>query len=412
MARRKIRPLGVIAFCTVLLLFQLLRKGGKEVFTFDTLPEYTDTEGYVKKPVPQGVQVSLPPPPPADWTRPGELHVVDEDHPARGNEPNVRPRPPPIQPPRQNPARPAQQRPNEGSEERTAFADSHSTDSLHDVVDHIDSDEKQPLATSPESHFTEEVHVPDQPPVSGDVHAGTRHSPRPLYTQEELGPRIENYPLSPNDIIRLPKLKPVTMPKVQARYPSESADHKRIRLQRQAAIKRAMTRSWETYSTYAMGHDEVRPVSAHHHDPFCGWGATLVDSLDTLQIMGMQTEYEEALKFVETIDFAHTTSYSIPLFETVIRYLGGLLGAFDMSNGRDTILLDKAKELGDMLMGSFDTINRMPLLRYNWRPRAARQNLQAGADACLAELGTLTMEFTRLAQLTGNHSYFDAVLPW
>jgi mannosyl-oligosaccharide alpha-1,2-mannosidase len=160
-----------------------------------------------------------------------------------------------------------------------------------------------------------------------------------------------------------------------------------------------------------MGHDEVRPVSGRYNDPFCGWGATLVDSLDTLQIMGMQAEYEAALEYIQRIDFSHTTSYSIPLFETVIRYLGGLLGAYDVSNGKDTILLDKAKDLADMLMGSFDTINRMPLLRYDWRPQSALVGKRASQDACLAEIGTLTLEFTRLAQLTGNDTYYDAVRP-
>ena len=128
--------------------------------------------------------------------------------------------------------------------------------------------------------------------------------------------------------------------------------------------------------------------------------------------MGMEDEYRDALRYVAQVDFAHTRSYNIPIFETVIRYLGGLLGAYDMSDGKDTILLEKARDLGDMLMGAFDTVNRMPLLRYDWRPQAARQNLRANADSCLAELGTLTLEFTRLAQLTGNHSYFDAVCPF
>ena len=122
-----------------------------------------------------------------------------------------------------------------------------------------------------------------------------------------------------------------------------------------------MIRSWEAYSTYAIGHDEVRPISGRYYDPFCGWGATLVDSLDTLQIMGMDAEYREALKYISEIDFAHTRSRSIPLFETVIRYLGGLIGAYDVSRGKDTILLEKAKDLADMLMGAFDTVNRMPL---------------------------------------------------
>ncbi len=36
--------------------------------------------------------------------------------------------------------------------------------------------------------------------------------------------------------------------------------------------------------------------------------------------------------------------------------------------------------------------------------------IRAGKKEVLAELGSLTLEFTRLAQITGNDSYFDAVL--
>jgi mannosyl-oligosaccharide alpha-1,2-mannosidase len=277
-----------------------------------------------------------------------------------------------------------------------------------------DQNRERPLGTVPDlgpDNHPGRIHgVLDQPPAPGDSPFGELpFIQRPTYTAEELGPRIEKYPIPPDEIIQLPKMRPLVLPKVQAQFAAESPEHARIRLQRREAIKRAMTRSWEVYSKYAMGHDEVRPISGKVHDPFCAWGATLVDSLDTLQIMGMKSEYQEALQFVKAIDFAHTRSYRIPLFETVIRYLGGLIGAYDMSNGRDTILLEKAKDLADMLMGAFDTVNRMPLLRYDWRPQAARENLRASDDATLAELGTLTLEFTRLAQLTGNHSYYDAV---
>jgi mannosyl-oligosaccharide alpha-1,2-mannosidase len=56
------------------------------------------------------------------------------------------------------------------------------------------------------------------------------------------------------------------------------------------------------------------------------------------------------------------------LFETTIRYLGGLLGAYDVSGGKYKVLLEKAEELGEVLMGAFDTPNRMPLTYYHWRP--------------------------------------------
>src|ERR1700726_1546496 len=67
MARRKIRPIGILACVAVFLLFQLLRKGGSEVFTFDSLPPYTDDGKYVKKPNPPPIPWTQPPPPPPEW---------------------------------------------------------------------------------------------------------------------------------------------------------------------------------------------------------------------------------------------------------------------------------------------------------------------------------------------------------
>ena len=392
MVRRKIRPLGVFACIVVFLLFQFLRKGGREVFTFDSLPPYTDTDDYVKKPVPQAAPWTEPPPPPPEWGNRQSGHEGNHDQKPVTQNPKVRPEtdalPSKIQP---------LSKPIGGQTE------------IKNPVIHEDKEVLvSPLPYSGHGGHLGNTHgVSDQPPIPGDLPFPGQN--RHTYTAEELAPRIEKYPIPPNEIIKLPKMKHARLPKIQAQFPAESSQHKRIRLQRKAAIKRAMIRSWETYVSYAMGHDEVRPITKRFYDPFCGWGATLVDSLDTLQIMGMDTEYKEALKYVAEIDFAHTRSHNIPLFETVIRYLGGLIGAYDTSDGKDTILLEKAKDLADMLMGAFDTVNRMPLLRYDWRPQASRQKLRASDDSCLAELGTLTLEFTRLAQLTGNHSYFDAV---
>lgn len=117
-----------------------------------------------------------------------------------------------------------------------------------------------------------------------------------------------------------------------------------------------------------MGHDEVKPLSKEFEDPFNGWGATLVDSIDTLWIMQLKDEFSEALDLIKNIDFKTSLRADIPMFETTIRYLGGLLGAYDISGHRYSVLLEKAEELAEVLIGAFDTPNRMPHLYYRWAP--------------------------------------------
>ncbi|KMP01760.1 class I alpha-mannosidase 1A [Coccidioides immitis RMSCC 2394] len=219
----------------------------------------------------------------------------------------------------------------------------------------------------------------------------------------------ENFPVVPSNIIPLPKGKPKNIPKIQFNFPEESQKAKLSREKRLSLIKASFKRSWAGYKTHAWGRDELKPVFGGGRDPFMGWGATLVDSLDTLWIMGFEKEFAEAVKAVEQIDFKTSNRKDIPLFETVIRYLGGLIGAYDICEGRYPILLDKAIELAEILMGAFDTPNRMPQTYYWWAPSYASQPHRAPTRAVLAELGSLSLEFTRLAQLTLQNKYYDAV---
>jgi mannosyl-oligosaccharide alpha-1,2-mannosidase len=135
----------------------------------------------------------------------------------------------------------------------------------------------------------------------------------------------------------------------------------------------------------------------------------LVDALDTLWIMDLKEEFAEAVEEVHKIDFTTSLRAQLPLFETTIRYLGGLLGAYDISGGKERILVDKAVELADVLLGAFDTPNRMPLLFYSWKPKWASKPHRAGTRNILSELGSLSMEFTRLAQITKEQRFYDAV---
>ncbi|TGO07508.1 hypothetical protein BTUL_0270g00080 [Botrytis tulipae] len=221
--------------------------------------------------------------------------------------------------------------------------------------------------------------------------------------------QAEHFPVPTESIINLPTGVPISIPKIQHVFNDETTDAKISREKRQNKVKEEFLRSWKGYKKFAWGHDELSPVSTKFRDPFCGWAATLVDGLDTLYIMGFHDEFEEAVNAVEKIDFTTTPRMEIPVFETTIRYLGGLLAAYDVSGGKFQVLLDKATELAEILMGAFDTPNRMPVLHYPWKPAFASQPHRASSRSNLAELGSLSMEFTRLAQLTGEQRYYDAI---
>lgn len=257
------------------------------------------------------------------------------------------------------------------------------------------------------------ANVPYRDEGVGVVRLGEQSSSAPTSTTVHWQKPSEWFPVPEESLILLPTGKPKPIPSVQFAFGKESAEAKEKRERRLAQVKAEAQRAWSGYKTYAWTHDELTPVSKMSKDPFCGWAATLVDSLDTLWIMGLKDEFDDAVEAVKKLDFT-TSPYrsDIPVFETVIRYLGGLVAAYDVTGGHDgkyPALLEKAVELAEILMSAFDTPNRMPILYYNWKPEYNRNPKRASKDVSVAELGSLSMEFTRLAQLTGKHKYYDAV---
>lgn len=55
--------------------------------------------------------------------------------------------------------------------------------------------------------------------------------------------------------------------------------------------------SWKGYRAFAWGQDELLPLS-HAANRWFGLGLTLIDSLDTLHIMGLNQELAEAREWV------------------------------------------------------------------------------------------------------------------
>ncbi|KAK7516838.1 class I alpha-mannosidase-like protein [Phyllosticta citriasiana] len=242
-------------------------------------------------------------------------------------------------------------------------------------------------------------------------------SPVPLrsYADRELqqpirwGSVTEKFPVT--SYRPLPTARPTTIPKIQYdRFADETPEHRIERERRLSIVKETFVHSWEGYKKYAWLQDELAPLSGQFKNTFGGWGATLVDSLDTLWIMGLHDEFEMAVKALKKIDFSTSDMGYLNVFETTIRYLGGLLSAYDLSGGKYPILLQKATEMGEMLYRAFDTPNRFPITRWDWRRKGVNGETQeAGTSAVVAEIGSLSMEFTRLSQLTGNPKYYDAI---
>ena len=230
-----------------------------------------------------------------------------------------------------------------------------------------------------------------------------------IFEQPHWIPQKEHFPIPSNLVIQLPTGRPKPIPAIQHSFATETVTIKKKNEERLGAIREAFKHAWAGYRDYAMPHDELAPVTLKFRDPFNGWGATLVDTLDTLWIMDLKDEFELAVTEVGKIDFTTSTRKDIPLFETTIRYLGGLVAAYDVSSRKYPVLLHKAVELAEILMGVFDTPNRMPVTYYHWAPSYASQPHRAASKVVLAELGSLSVEFTRLAQLTKDNKYYDAV---
>ncbi|PVI06933.1 glycoside hydrolase family 47 protein [Periconia macrospinosa] len=212
------------------------------------------------------------------------------------------------------------------------------------------------------------------------------------------------YPVQ--SMVALPSVKPLALPRIQHQFPDRDAKAIRQQATRQDDIKKQFLKCWNSYKERAWMHDELQPVAGGYRDPFGGWAATLVDSLDTLWIMGLHDEFKAAIPYVEKIDFGNTSLQKINVFETNIRHLGGLLAAYELSEERR--LLVKAKEVGEMLYHAFDTPNNMPTTRWNMLEKAAGVDQVADEIILLAELGSFTLEFTRLSQATGDPKWYDA----
>ncbi|KAI1154306.1 family 47 glycosyl hydrolase [Nemania diffusa] len=245
-----------------------------------------------------------------------------------------------------------------------------------------------------------------------DVEAGTKSAPEFEYVKSSFDWSTikEKNPVPASQLRPLPKGAPRKLPAVQHRFPTDQSAAGKARRQvladRRDEVKDAFVKSWRSYRRWAWMADELTPVSGSKKNGFGGWAATLVDSLDSLWIMDLKDEFYNAVAATARLDWSDTKETACNWFETTIRHLGGLLSAYDLSH--EPVLLRKAVELGDMLYIAFDTPTRMPPFWLDFKLAKAGQ-LRAGTHDPSAAATSSSLEFTRLAQLTGESKYYDAI---
>ncbi len=178
---------------------------------------------------------------------------------------------------------------------------------------------------------------------------------------------------------------------------------------RAEAARDAMRHAWHGYENYAWGADELQPETKTGKfgvlgglGGFSGLGASIVDAMSTLHVMGLDEEFERAHAWIaENMTFDREAPQTISFFETTIRCLGGLLAAHDLTGSK--LFLEKAEDLGRRIAPVFQGSPTGILTNNAGLPQT---RIYTGDDnVALAELGSNLIEFGTLGRRTGNATY-------
>ncbi|KAG2122568.1 glycoside hydrolase family 47 protein [Suillus clintonianus] len=193
------------------------------------------------------------------------------------------------------------------------------------------------------------------------------------------------------------------LPGVRTNYvPTFTADEAK-----REAVVEAFKHAWHAYEKDAMGDDEYHPIShtGSNLTEAGGIGYTVVDSIDTMIIMGLEEEYQRARTWVaDKLSFERDGNFNT--FETTIRVLGGLLAAYHLS-GQDPVFLEKAHELGSRILPVFETESGLPLSLINLALREGVPDSDANGYISTAEASTIQLEFRYLAYLTDEDTFWE-----
>ncbi|KAI5951527.1 hypothetical protein KGF54_004601 [Candida jiufengensis] len=194
--------------------------------------------------------------------------------------------------------------------------------------------------------------------------------------------------------------------------------------------------AWNSYMEFGFPYDEVRPLTCEPYGPdykdymntvrndaMANISSTVLDNLDTLIIMEQWDDLDYVLRYLKCKqkDFFNKDSI-VQVFETTIRFLGGLMSAHliltdvkfktttspkftKIKDEYDGFLLDMAYDLGLRLIPSYRTSTNVPVPRINLANGLKNVPPVLQKDACTSGVTTPVLEFTLLSKLTGDYQF-------
>ncbi|SPP80915.1 blast:Mannosyl-oligosaccharide alpha-1%2C2-mannosidase isoform A [Drosophila guanche] len=170
-------------------------------------------------------------------------------------------------------------------------------------------------------------------------------------------------------------------------------------------VKAMMLHAWSNYHRYAWGSNELCPITRRgcRGSTFSthSFGATIIEALDTLHIMGLKKEYQHGRDWIEAHFALDNVSAALPVFELTSRLLGSMLSLYSLTG--DILYRNKALQIADKIMPAFDTPTGIPKSIINLRSGHA----QSSND--ISKFGALHLELSYLSDITGNPVYRERV---
>ncbi|GJQ84617.1 hypothetical protein Trydic_g10226 [Trypoxylus dichotomus] len=185
-----------------------------------------------------------------------------------------------------------------------------------------------------------------------------------------------------------------------------------IQEERRKKIKEMMKHAWDNYVRYAWGKNELRPMTKRGHSASIfgnmPLGATILDGLDTLYIMGMTEEFKQGRDWIVNELDVDSLTADVSVFEMNIRFIGGLLTCFAFTG--DVVFRDKALQIANKLLPAFQTPTGIPNALVNLKSGGSKNyGWASGGSSILSEFGTLHLEFAYLSDVTGNSVFRNKV---
>ncbi|KAK7916540.1 hypothetical protein WMY93_012301 [Mugilogobius chulae] len=184
---------------------------------------------------------------------------------------------------------------------------------------------------------------------------------------------------------------------------------------------------YDNYMKYAFPKDELNPIDCEGRGPdvlnpsninindvLGNYSLTLIDTLDTLLVLGNVSEFQKAVKLViDTVSFDKDST--VQVFEANIRILGSLISAHILLTDPkhpfgevgfedyDNELLHLAHDLAVRLLPAFENTNTgIPYPRVNLKTGVPPDSIN---ETCTAGAGSLLVEFGILSRLIGDSTF-------